>query len=118
MAATLATNEDCVPNRGVEKQLEDEVRPTSPSETDIDGGSQKAQNPGIERKSAGALVLPESSDGSKDKDNDAEKGAVQDEDDEGRDYVTGWKLFVLMAAITIATFLMLLDMSIIVTVRM
>lgn len=43
-----------------------------------------------------------------------------EEDDEKEDldveYVTGWKLFGLMMSITLATFLVLLDMSIIVTV--
>ena len=48
-----------------------------------------------------------------------EKG-LDGEGDDGEDeteYVTGWKLFSLMAAVTLASFLMLLDMSIIVTVR-
>lgn len=37
--------------------------------------------------------------------------------DTGPEYVTGLKLFSLMIAVTLVSFLMLLDMSIIVTVR-
>jgi hypothetical protein len=33
-----------------------------------------------------------------------------------QEYITGWKLFVVIAAVTLVAFLMLLDMSIIVTV--
>lgn len=37
-------------------------------------------------------------------------------DDDSQHYVTGFKMVSMMASVTIATFLMLLDMSIIVTV--
>lgn len=40
----------------------------------------------------------------------------EEKEDLDVEYVTGWKLFSLMMAITLATFLVLLDMSIIVTV--
>ena len=46
---------------------------------------------------------------------------AQDEpesEDEMETYVTGWKLTSLMISITIGAFLMLLDMSIITTVRL
>lgn len=39
-----------------------------------------------------------------------------DEDEHSKHYVTGFKLFSMMASITIAAFLMLLDISIIATV--
>ena len=52
---------------------------------------------------------------------DSEEGmnnsAGQETTQEENDYVTGFKFIILMATVTLAVFLMLLDISIIVTVR-
>lgn len=72
----------------------------------------------LEREGEGEKDQPTSMPSSlQDSEKKTNKNTEQESTEEEYDYITGFKFVILMMSITLAVFLMLLDISIIVTVR-